>query len=422
VREVQRPPLHARLRPVDLVGVDAAVAVAYLGALAGWVLPRVPQLPAHGTGPPGLPAALDWVAALLITVPVAVRRLYPWPALGMAAVGAVLAMMGGLHPAPFPTLAYVLYWVATTQPRRPAAAGLAVALCAVITAFITSTSLTSQAVGGSGSALPSFLFTGLAQVAAWAIGRSVRQHRAYSRGLAEQAARKAQAEIDAARTAVTEQRLQIARDLHDVVAHSVSLMTVQAGAARMLADTRPGDTRELLTAIETTGRECLRETRRVLGVLREETSSLDGLVAGQVADADLSPAPGLAELSRLVERSATAGLTVQVEFIGVRRALPATVEVTAYRIIREALTNIIRHSTADHSQVALTYGASELSIEVINPPTGSRIRIADSPGAGHGLIGMRERVLLHGGKFRAGHAEGGGFAVTATLPLPEVTA
>jgi signal transduction histidine kinase len=268
--------------------------------------------------------------------------------------------------------------------------------------------------------VPPLLFTVLTQAAAWLIGRTVAQQRAYTRGLAEQAAAQARAEIGAARAAVTEQRLQIARDLHDVVAHSVSLMTVQAGAARMLADTRPGETRQLLAAIEATGRDCLHETRRVLGVLRQD----DGPGPASTGDgsASLAPAPGLGELPGLAARSAAAGVTVTIRTQGTPRALPPTADLAAYRIIQEALTNVIRHSSADHCQATLRYGAAELSLQVTSPASGPRIPVPGPQGPGHGLAGMRERVTLQGGQFRAGPVPGGGFAVTATLPLREATA
>jgi signal transduction histidine kinase len=205
-------------------------------------------------------------------------------------------------------------------------------------------------MAGLGGGAP---FTVLTQAAAWLIGRTVRQQRAYTRGLAAQSARQAQAEIDAARAAVTEQRLQIARDLHDVVAHSVSLMTVQAGVARMLADSSPEDARQLLGAIEATGRDCLREARRVVGVLRDEDRpAVTASAAPGQGTAGPAPAPGLAELPQLVARSTAAGVTVAIRTQGPPRDLPASLGLTAYRIIQEALTNIVRHSTADHCQIA----------------------------------------------------------------------
>jgi signal transduction histidine kinase len=402
--------------------LDAAVAACYLGLLAGWALPRIPHFHAgYGPGPPGLPAWLDWASALLMTVPIAARRRYPWAALGIVAVGTILASIGGLRPAPFPALAYVLYWVALTGPRRPAAAALILALAGVVTAFAASTSLTALSPGGSAAAVPSLLFTGLTQVAAWAIGRTVRQQRAYTGGLAEQATQRAQAEIDAARSAVTEQRLRIARDLHDVVAHSVSLMTVQAGAARMLAGSRPEEAGELLTAIETTGRDCLRETRRVVGVLRDDDLMAAAPAGANAAEGGLWSAPGLRDLPGLAARAA-AGVTVTVAALGTPRDLPAAIELTAYRIIQESLTNVVRHSSADQCHVALTYGARELTVKVTNSPVGPRAPLASSHGAGYGLIGMRERVLMHEGRFSAGPTACGGFAVTATLPLSDVTA
>jgi signal transduction histidine kinase len=420
VREILRPPLPARLRPRHWIALDAVAAVAYLGLLAGWFLPHALSNHRHSAGQPGLPLWLDWVAVLLVTIPVAARRRYPAAALAMATVGTVLGAAGGFHDAPFPSLAYVLYVPALTWSRRAAAGALALAEAGVAVAFAASCSLTALSPAASATAVPSLVFTILTQAAAWLIGRTVRQQRAYTRGLAAQAARQAQAEIDAAHAAVTQQRLQIARELHDVVAHSVSLMTVQAGAARMLADTSPEESRQLLAAIEATGRDCLRETRRALGVLRDDDKAT-AATPGQGA-AGPPHVPGLAGLPQLVAHSAAAGVTVAIRTQGPPRDLPDPIGLTAYRIIQETLTNIVRHSTADHCQVALTYGACELSIQVTNPPSGPRIPLARSPGSGHGLIGMRERVTLHGGQFRAGPLPGGGFAVIATMPLPDAAA
>jgi signal transduction histidine kinase len=405
---MMRPPLPTRLRPRHWVALDAVAAAAYLCLLGSWNLPHV-----FGAGLSSLPRWLDWAGVVLITVPVALRRRYPAAALVMVTAGTVLGAAGGLHNAPYPALAYVLYWPALACSRRAAAAALVLAGCTVAMAYAASYSFTALSPTSTASALPSLLFTTLTQATAWLIGRTVRQQRAYTRGLALQATRQAQAEINAARAAVTEQRLQIARDLHDVVAHSVSLMTVQAGAARMIADSNPADARQLLAAIEATGRECLRETRRVVGVLRDDDRRLPAACS--------PPAPGLANLPELVARSAAAGLTVAVRAQGAPDDVPAPLGLTAYRIIQEALTNIVRHSTADHCQVALTYGARELSVQVTNPPSGPRIPLTSSPGPGHGLIGMRERVSLHCGQFRAGPVPDGGFTVIATMPLPDAT-
>jgi signal transduction histidine kinase len=407
-----RPPLPTRLRPGHWVALDAIAAVACLCLLGGWNVPRV-----LGAGLSGLPGWLDWVAVVLVAVPVAARRRYPVAALAVVTAGTILGTVGGLHNAPYPALAYVLYWPALTWPGREAVAALVLAESGVVVAYAASCGLTALSPAGTATALPSLLFTILTQAAAWLIGRTVRQQRAYTRGLAAQAARQAQAEIDAARAAVTEQRLQIARDLHDVVAHSVSLMTVQAGAARMLADASPADTRQLLAAIEATGRDCLRETRRVVGVLRDDDRPVAATPGPAATGSPVSP--GLADLPQLVARSAAAGLTVAIRAQGPPRDLPAPLGLAAYRIIQEALTNIVRHSAADRCQVALTYGARELSIQVTNPPSGPRIPLTSSAGTGHGLIGMRERVSLHRGQFRAGPVPGGGFAVTATMPLPD---
>lgn len=430
VREVLRPSIPGQLRPQDWITIDAVVALAYFGLLAGLSLPHVfHDHLNHRAGSLSLPGWLDWAAAVLVTAPVAIRRRWPRVVLGLVLLGTILGAAGGLHEAPFPALAYVLYSVAVACSRRDATAALVLTVGGVAVAYLASSGLSTLSPAASAQALPSLLFTSLTQIAVWLIGRTVRQQRAYSRGLAEQAARRAQAEIDAARAAVTEQRLRIARELHDIVGHSVSLMTVQAGAARMLAEARPDETRRMLRSIETTGRDCLRETRRVLGVLREEGEEGEERESADAAPgspqlgepAGLSPAPGLSDLPRLVVQNAEAGVTVAVRTAGQPRALPAAVDLAAYRIVQEALTNVVKHSTADRCQVALTYGSQELSIYVTNPAAGPRARLIPSAAGGHGLIGMRERARLYAGQFAAGPLPGGGFSVIIRIPLPDVT-
>jgi signal transduction histidine kinase len=292
----------------------------------------------------------------------------------------------------------------------------------------------------------------------------MRQRRLYAQMLQEQATS----------SAVAEERLRIARELHDVVAHSMSVIAVQAGYGQYVIDSSPSDARDALGAIQATSRDALEEMRRMLGVLRQQDAAAApapavtapappapgtaapaaaGLPATAAAreaaaagapgvpgaprapaaargatgmSAPLAPAPGLARLGRLIERTNGAGVQVSMECSGQVRAVPAGVDLSAYRIIQEALTNVVKHAGGGaHCVVSLDYGEEALHIRVTDDGGGSLVLSPASPGAlgvpmagtGHGIIGMRERANLCGGDFIAGALPGCGFEVNATLPL-----
>jgi signal transduction histidine kinase len=238
-------------------------------------------------------------------------------------------------------------------------------------------------------------FGAVVMFVAWDVGRylRLRQERA-AQALREQAAE--------ARRIVIEERARIARELHDVVAHRVSLMTVQAGAAKAVAAEDPEGARRAMAAVEEAGRQALDELRHLLGVLRPE------------ADPDgLGPQPGLADLPRLVEQLRGAGVEVSLATDGVPAELPARVDLFAYRIVQEALTNVLKHAGAGaHTEVRLGTDRSGIVVEVVDDGHGASVL----PGAGHGLVGMRERALLLGGTLDAAPRPGGGFRVVAHLP------
>jgi signal transduction histidine kinase len=239
--------------------------------------------------------------------------------------------------------------------------------------------------------------------AAWTIGYAVRQRQAYTEALRREAERQAEARAD---ERVVAERLRIARELHDVVAHSMSLIAVQAGVAHYVGAERPEAATQALGSIERTSREALREMRRLLGVLRGSS--------GEREDPELAPAPRLADLARLAEATTAAGLEVRLR-CDAPGELPAGLELAAYRIVQEALTNVIKHAEARQVDVGVRYEGGVLRVEVQDdgrggPPLTSR---------GHGLLGMNERVAFYGGEFAAGPAPGGGFRVAAALPLSE---
>jgi signal transduction histidine kinase len=232
--------------------------------------------------------------------------------------------------------------------------------------------------------------------ALWALGRRGRE--LLERTVELERERKA-----GARRAVFEERVRIARELHDVVAHHVSTMGVQAGAARLLIDHDRNRVLGALGAIEGSSREAVTELHRLLGFLR------------QAGDPDeLAPQPGLSQLPRLASSLGEAQLQVAIHVEGVERRLPATIDASAYRILQEALTNTLKHAAASRADVHLRYRARELELEVVDDGRGS----AGARGAGLGLIGMRERAALHGGEVAAAPATGGGFLVRARLPTP----
>ena len=209
-----------------------------------------------------------------------------------------------------------------------------------------------------------------------------------------------------ARQAVFAERVRIARELHDVVAHHVSLMGIQAGAARIVMDRQPEQVAVALGSIEASSRQAVAELHRLLGLLRRP-GDVDDLDNGQ---------PGLAQLGDLVEQASQGQLCVDLSIEGPPRVLPPTLDVSAYRIIQEALTNTRKHSGATSAVVRIHYGAATFDVDVVDDGNGHP-EIASTPRSGHGLTGMRERTTLHGGRLSAGPRPEGGFAVHATFPL-----
>jgi signal transduction histidine kinase len=357
-----------------------------------------------------LPARL--LLAAMIIFPVGLRRRYPVPAFCTLIALAVLSTAAG--PAGpsimLLTAAYVLYTVTVTRNRQTGVAALTFAL-AVITAMVI---LAQQHHGVDGA----YVVAAFALIICWMTGYSVRQRRLYAQML----------QHEAASSAVAEERLRIARELHDVVAHSMSVIAVQAGYGQYVIDASPADAREALGAIQATSRDALEEMRRMLGVLRQQDAPPGprppDAPAGRQRprSAPLAPAPGLGDLDRLIHRTGGAGVEVSLERSGRVRAVPAGVDLSAYRIIQEALTNVVKHAGGGaRAAVSLDYGETVLHVRVADDGGRPLVLAAGVPvaaGAGHGLIGMRERAHLCGGEFMAGPLPDGGFQVTATLPLP----
>ena len=251
----------------------------------------------------------------------------------------------------------------------------------------------------SGITTDNVVFFSLIFGAPWIAGRAVRQRRLNDRELEQEKTRAA--------TAIVEERTRIARELHDVVAHSISVMVIQARGGRRVLESDPADARDALAVIERTGQQALDEMRRLVGMLRSGDETLP-----------LAPQPSLKELSTLVEQVRAAGLPVQVAVEGEPRDLPPGVDLSAFRIVQEALTNALTHAGHAHARVVVRYGSDELELEISDDGPGTG---ADS-GAGYGLVGMRERVSVYGGELQAGKQPGGGYALRVRLPLASARA
>ncbi|MFD8724677.1 sensor histidine kinase [Streptomyces sp. NPDC059629] len=281
-------------------------------------------------------------------------------------------------------LAFALFCVTSLRPARAAGIALAAAL-----AMAVSTGL--PRFEHAGAVVPFALLFAVA----WAVGFAVGQRRRYLHTLVRQ-------ERDRADREAAAERLRIARELHDSIAHSMSVISVQACFGRLVLDDRPQDARSALEVIETTGRETLVELRRMLGVLHDVTH-----------DADLAPAPKLADLNRLTERTRRPGLRIDLAVTGHVRPLPPGLEAAAYRIVQEALTNVVKHADASNAHVTVAYGPCVLTLTVTDDGS-----IRPAPGStGRGLSGMRERLGLYGGILQAGPAPTGGFRVRASIPV-----
>ncbi len=292
-------------------------------------------------------------------------------------------------------------YVAATRRRRTSLLAAALVVGAVLFLWLAS---------ADRSGYPhetALLAVGLLAVIAWLIGNSIRQTHRHNEALRSRAAA----------DAVTAERLRIARELHDMVAHSIGIIAIQAGAGSRVIDTQPGQAKDALAAIEVTSRDTLAGLRRMLtGLRRAEPQT--GLQAGpgagpEAGPAPRDPAPGLADIDRLVATTLDAGVLVEVSWRGSRAPLPADIDLSAYRIIQEAITNVVRHAGTSQCRVTIDRADDQLSIQVVDSGCGGTIS-----GSGFGIVGMRERAGLLGGEFAAGPRPGGGFRVAARLPVP----
>lgn len=354
------------------------------------------------------PDVLGVVLIAAFTVPVLFRRIAPLP---VALVLAALNLAATVWHYPTPTGAVIMliavYSLGAYTVLGRGLAGLGSILGSTYLYLIVTARRFPEADDLGGAAL---VFVTLGFAGAWGIGRSVRAPRLHAQHLEERAAQLERTREAEVRAALAEERGQIARELHDVVAHHVSVMTVQAAGAQRSLERDPARSREAMAAIEATGRAALTEMRRIVGVLRGPDDGQPSPVPGR------TPQPGLADLPALIDQLAATGLPVVLHTEGAQTELPISVDLTAYRIIQEALTNTLKHAAGAAAAVTLRHSPGELVVEVTDngrrrPPD------TDSHRPGHGLLGMRERVALYGGDLHTGTGPAGGFQVRARIPV-----
>jgi signal transduction histidine kinase len=350
----------------------------------------------HELGPEG-PLWFDVLAMLAIVLPLLARRRFPFGAPAAVGIAAALISFVDKTVVPFDGVTFLvgcaaLFLVGTLRDRSQAVAGLAVAegVAAVV--------IHNDPRSGVGNFVVASIIFAIVWTIAFGVGRkSVEADEARERAFRAERERE-----ERARSAVAEERARIARELHDVVGHSVSVMTVQASGVRRLLRPDQDREREALLVVERTGREALAEMRRMVGVLRrpEEAPAL-------------APQPSLDHLNRLVDQAREAGLPVELRIEGEAIQLPAGVDLTAYRLVQEGLTNVVKHAQATRAEVLVNYGDGYLEVTVRDDGQG----VGNGDGGGHGLVGMRERVSVYGGDLDAGPQPGGGYRLRAKLPL-----
>ena len=353
-----------------------------------------------------------------ITATLTFRQRTPFTVLLLVVAGNVVLELLRYSPTVAEVLAFliVVYSVAAHRALAVSATGGAIALVSFAVALLTLPKESQTSYDAV-----SFTINMLLVVGVWWLGRNMRLRRAYEAELRHRAERLERARDLDSRTARVEERSRIARELHDVVAHHVSVMTVQAGAARRIIDRSPEAAREAMATIEETGRTALSEMRRIVGVLRTERDAEQG------AAADLAPQPGIHDVGELIDNIRETGLSVQLWVEGEPRTLSPGVNLAAYRLIQEALTNTLKHAGPQaRAWVRINYAPRELTVQIEDDGRGVAAALATAgsaegeavggAAAGHGMVGMHERVALYGGQLRIGPRIGGGFEVRARFP------
>jgi len=377
--------------------IDCLIAAA---CFAGWTLPVLLGVASRGAGSALAVAAFGVLAA----APLVLRRRWPLPVLAAVAAVCAAAMLAEVRFTPFvsdagPALAVAVFTVADRCPRRRSGPVTSAAVLATWALALVAARLHP----GTGQDA----VQAVTAAVAWLAGDIVRSRRIYRQQLVVQARRQA---AEAQGRARAEERLRLSRDMHDVVSHSLSMIAVRSGVARLLLDDQPDEARAALAAIETASRQALDEVRQLLRQVREEPSPAEPV------------APALADLPALAARLRASGLAVIVSEAGPPRQYGLALELSAYRIVQEALTNVLRHAPGARARLEIEHGPAELTICVTNDgalASGAGLAGAAvaGPRAGLGIVGMRERAALLGGQLTLQPRPGGGFAVTARLPV-----
>ena len=362
---------------------------------------RDPRLGGGHSQPAGM------ALAVVASAPIAFRRSWPLQAFAVTTAATAALVSLGLSPLPLGAmLALVGYMVAARAPRRFSVPALVLGEVALVLALALATGTGRRGIGTE----PVQVLLLLA--VAWFVGDSVSVGRAYR---SQQAEQERASEAERGRQAVRDERVRIARELHDIIAHSLAVITVQAGAGRRLMAKRPEQAATALESIEAAGRNAQDELRVVLGLLRDEGSG----------PAELGPAPGLEELGQLVETVRETGTPVELRTSGTDRQLPPALALSVYRVVQEALTNVVKHAPGTQANVFLSVSAREINI-VVDNDGGARAERAprkasrqpSRPSSEHGVVGMKERVAAFGGSLVAEPVPGQGFRVTARIPVP----
>ncbi len=389
-----------RIERVNPLAVDAALALAFT---VGGLLTLADRV-----GEDDIYRGVDVLAVVLLllqTLPIAVRRVAPLAAITISA-GAVslYAIIGyeGVWAGTFAAL-IILYSTASLTGLRQAIIGGVIAAVAITIYYAA-----DRGNDGAAQAVSTYATYG----AAWAIGIFVRSRREYTSVVEEHAALLERDREARAREAVAGERARIARELHDIVGHALNLIVIQSSGAQRVFESKPDLARETLSSIESTGRNALGDMERMLGMLRST----------QANDDALSPQPGLSHVDSLAAQVTEAGLPVDVTVEGTPVALPSSVELSAYRIIQEALTNALKHAGPAHASVKMRYAPDSLGLEITDDGQGVVREGERERKGGRGLIGMRERVGLFGGELNAGPRPEGGFRVSASFPLGDSSA
>jgi len=387
----------------DAIAAVALLVVVWAGMWVPDVLFQAGRRLPRGMGPfehQFVTPPIAFAIAALCILPLALRRRFPASVLVATAVGTILYQVQHFPPSMvIAGLLVALYTAGTLLDRRRLAL-VAVPVAVAVIGFMLPK-------WGDTLFWPDLVRTIAVLAVAAALGDATRNRRAYVAQVEMRAAEAERTREEEAARRVDEERLRIARELHDVTAHSLSIVAVQSGVALHVLDTDTNAARAALVAIRQTSRDSLQELRGMLGILRGSGEAAGG--------APLSPSPGLARLSDVVRPLRDAGLDVEVTGLPLDVALPAIVDASAYRIVQEALTNVLRHAGSATVRTAIVRDEDSLRIEVVDDGTASET--APVPEPGHGIIGMRERALALGGSFEAGPREGGGWRVLAVLPL-----